>query len=426
MDIAGPEEVESVGGKRYMLVIADDYSRYYHAILLRSKSDAFEAARDWIVLQERRTGCKVKRIRSDNGGEFVSEQWHQYYRENGILHERTVPYSPEQNGKAERAVRILKDGIRTYLLDSGLSRGYWGAAAMSFAHIRNMIPTKYAPDTTPHELFLGKRADVSRLRTFGCVAYVHIPKQRRQGAWAPRARRLVFVGYADQDGSKAWVFYDPEKKERIVSLHAEFWEDTLWASKSATVKDQPVFPEPIEKTQPANTTDLETSQADEEDVIEIVRQEEGSVPARRSARLRDLRNNVNAVTSPAIQEIASLLALDEHQPVLDEILYRVFLAAGEQNPNDARFLDAKRKELASMHENNVWELVPLPPGERAIACRWLCTDKMLADLSTMEKARLIVLGHLQRAGLDYQEIFAPVLKMESVRMLLALITKFDM
>lgn len=127
-----------------------------------------------------------------------------------------------------------------------------------------------------------------------------------------------------------------------------------------------------------------------------------------------------------MEDVAYLLTLDEHQPSMDEILCRAFLAAGEQDHRQTRFIGAKKKELASMYENEVWELVPLPPGERAIACRWLCTDKMLADLSTIEKTRLIVLGHLQRAGVDYQEIFAPVLKMESVRILLALITMYDM
>lgn len=76
------------------------------------------------------------------------------------------------------------------------------------------------------------------------------------------------------------------------------------------------------------------------------------------------------------------------------------VASSEKDHRDPRFIPAKQKELQSMFDNNVWELVPLPPGERAIACRWLCTDKLMADLSTMEKARLIVLGHLQRAGRD--------------------------
>jgi hypothetical protein len=121
-----------------------------------------------------------------------------------------------------------------------------------------------------------------------------------------------------------------------------------------------------------------------------------------------------------------LLVLDTHQPCLDSVIEFACMASGEQDHRDPRFLGAKRKELKSMADNNVWDLVPLPLGQRAIACRWLCTDKLLSDLSTMEKARLIVLGHLQIAGRDFREIFAPVIKMESVRILLALITKYDM
>jgi transposase InsO family protein len=384
MDLAGPSDIQSIGGNRYILVIVDDYSRYYHIELLRSKSDAFDSARKWIALQERRTGSTVKAIRSDNGGEFVSREWTDYYSERGIRHERTVPYTPEQNGKAERAVGILKDGIRSYLLESGLSKCYWAAAAANFTDTRNMIPTADSPLTTPYELFNGRKPDVSRLRTSGCVAYVHIPKQRRGGAWAPRARRTVFLGYAELEGSKAWVFYDPNAKERIVSLHATFWEDTMWQSGKPTVQSHG---------------------RPDDDVIEIPRQESDDIPIiplRRSNRVskppQRLHQDAHTVTFNPIQEVANLLTLDGHQPVLDEILYRAYLAAGERDHTESRFLTAKKKELASMSENEVWELVPLPSGARAIACRWLCTDKLLSDLTTTEKARLIVLGHLQRAG----------------------------
>jgi transposase InsO family protein len=427
MDLAGPAEVESVGGKRYLLVIVDDYSRLYHGILLRNKSDAFEEARNWIRLQERRTGLKVKCIRSDNGGEFVSDLWSEYYTANGIRHERTVPYTPEQNGKAERAVGILKDGIRAYLLESGLGKSYWGAAAINFTYTRNMIPTTHAPGTTPYETFYGTKPDVSRLRAFGCVAYVHIPKQRRKGAWSPRARKVVFIGYAEQDGTKAWVFYDPVMKERIVSIHAEFWEGALWDDDRSSNVDKIVFSTPVTSTSVSKVANIRDHGPQDDDIIEIVR-DQPAIPLRRSARLQTQYNQNAAHLSLSLpfQELVNLLELDEHQPNLDEVLYRAFLASGEQDHTHSRFLEAKQKELASMYENKVWELVPLPPGERAIACRWLCTDKLLADLTTTEKARLIVLGHLQRAGLDYQEIFAPVLKMESVRILLALIAMYDM
>lgn len=429
MNLAGPAYVASVGGKRYMLVIVDDYSRYYHVVLLRNKSDAFREARNWITEQERRTGLPVKRIRSDNGGEFVSGEWNAYYSESGIRHERTVPYSPEQNGKAERAVGIVKNGIRTYLLQSGLSRSYWGAAAVNFTRTRNMIPTTDAPHTTPHELFFNEKPDVSRLRAFGCVAFVHIPRQRRSDAWSPRARKTVFLGYADGEGSKAWIFFDPVTKERIVSVHAVFWETTMYASGKDLDNLQQVFPDP-----PGRATDTPLIDCDartQDGVVEVLRKTDTPPAAlRRSLRIKSLSTpnhaTVNSVISGPMREVVNLLTMEEHQPRLDEILFRAFLAASEKDHREARFLGAKRRELASMYENQVWNLVPLPPGQRAIACRWLCTDKLLADVTTMEKARLIVLGHLQRAGLDYQEIFAPVLKMESVRMLLALIAMFDM
>jgi hypothetical protein len=200
-----------------MLIIADDYTRLYHTILLRKKSEAFDCATQWIALQERRTGLRVKRIRSDGGGQFVGFDWINYYRSNGIQHEKTVPYSAEQNGKAERAVGVVKEGTRTYFIQSGLPRSYWGAAVSNFTYTRNMLPTASNPTISPFEMFYGKKPDISHLRTFGCVAYIHIPKQRRQSAWMPRARKVVFIGHAHTEGTKAWVFYDPVKMERIVS-----------------------------------------------------------------------------------------------------------------------------------------------------------------------------------------------------------------
>jgi hypothetical protein len=424
MDLAGPAEVTSLGAKRYMLIIADDHSRYYHTILLNRKSEAFDRAKEWIALQERRTGLKVKRIRTDGGGEFVGAAWKSYYAERGIAHETTVPYSAEQNGRAERAVGIVKNGTRTYLIESGLSKSYWGAAAVNFTYTRNMITTAANPGITPYEMFLGKKPNVGHLRVFGCVAWVHIPKETRKGAWSPRARKMVFVGYAWEQGTKGWVFYDPEKRERVVSIHTTFWENVPWSKRNLD-------------------PDMRLFEDDGDDVLEIEARHISEpvdvspdpdmvmpVTPRRSSRPRQapirLGQYANAAQVDAFQELACLLSMNLHQPTLDVILELAYHASAEQDHRHPRFLPAKRKELNSMFENQVWELVPLPPGERAIGSRWLCSDKLLADLSTMEKARLVVLGHLQRAGKDYQEIFAPVLKMESVRLLLAMIVKYDM
>jgi hypothetical protein len=428
MDLAGPAEVSSLGNKRYMLIIVDDYSRFYQSILLAKKSDAYEKATEWITRQEKRTGFAVQRIRTDGGGEFVGSVWKAYYDARGITHEKTVPYSAEQNGKAERAVGIIKNGTRTYLLESGLARQYWGAAAINFTYTRNMLSTTAHPETTPYQMFLGRKPDVSHLRAFGCVAWVHIPKETRRGAWAPRARKVVFLGYAWEEGTKAWVFYDPVKRERVVSIHATFWEDVSW-EQAKQDPDMMLF-----KDEPASSG-LDTPMSDHDrlsnpTVSRTSQTENTEVVTRKSVRQRRVPERLgsygNSACANSLEEIAFLLTEDRHQPQLDMILEMAHLASSEQDHRNPRFLAAKRKELDSMHDNHAWDLVPLPPGERPIGCRWICSDKLLADLSTMEKARLVVLGHLQKAGRDFQEIFAPVLKMESVRLLLAMIVKYDM
>jgi hypothetical protein len=414
-----------------MLIIVDDYTRFYHTILMRKKSEAFECAKQWIALQERRTGLKVKRIRTDGGGEFVGSDWINYYRDNGIQHEKTVPYSAEQNGKAERAVGVVKEGTRTYLLQSRLPRSYWGAAVSNFTYTRNMLPTASNPHVSPFEMFYGIKPDVSHLRTFGCVAYIHIPKQKRRGAWVPRARKVVFIGYAQPEGTKAWVFYDPVKKERIVSVHATFWETVQWSLHKPEDIDANVWPDiqDAETTAPTTSIVPTTSEIPKSTEALIPPSENRVVALRSSARPKavpERYGNYVYVASAPMQSIISILSATGHQPKLHSVLEMAFLASSEKDHREARFLGAKQKELFSMAENKVWELVPLPPGARAIPSRWLCTDKLLADLTTMEKARLIVMGHLQRAGRDFQEIFAPVLKMESVRLLLAMITMYDM
>lgn len=237
---------------------------------------------------------------------------------------------------------------------------------------------------------------------------------------------MVFLGYGQLEGSKAWVFFDPVKRKKVVSIHADFWEHVSWGDA-----DTPGSTISFEDDE---DTDAPPSAEEEHPAEPVSASREGGVVAvRRSTRIRQaptyLGNFQHAAAiaqGALLEEMANVLSMKIHQPRLEAIIDFACMASGEQDHRDVRFLPAKRKELKSMADNDVWDLVPLPPGARAIACRWLCTDKLLADLTTMEKARLIVLGHLQTAGRDYKEIFAPVIKMESVGILLALITRYDM
>jgi transposase InsO family protein len=474
IDLAGPSRTASIGGGLYILVIVDDYSGYYHAEILRSKSETFDKFFTWLRIQEVRLERKAKVIRSDNGGEFTSNQWKEYCRTHGIRHETTTAYTPEQNGKAERSVRTLKEGCRTFLIEAALSDRYWAFAVKAFCWVRNMTLTSVSRSQTPYQRFYSKIPDVGNLRIFGCVAFVHINKHERQGAFSPKARKVVFVGYNQEQGSKNWMFYDPYNRKVIESCHARFWESAKWNDKQVDpdmrfLEEDIIADFPPEPARREDEDDEEHGPEDEggNALPQGIRQPEplapeqnnrpavpegeirqnNAIPPRQDAPQPNpvdgdpegpplaLRRGVRERRPPGkywenpqrAQHEAYITHLDQlqNQPKVEEILERAYQIALESDESEDRFHQAKLLELDSMSKNEVWELVP-PTGRKPIGSCWVCTDKLLADGNTKEKARLVAQGYTQVEGVDYQEIFAPVIKMESVRIILSLIALLDM
>jgi hypothetical protein len=245
-------QTESIGGARFFLIIVDLYSKYYWVALLRRKSDALKEFKRFHKLHTNLLNYKLKRIRSDNGGEFLNKPFDDYLLEEGIQRETTSPYMPEQNGSAERAVRTCKDGTRSLLIHSKLSARHWGSALLTFVYTRNKTITAPIKGTTPEQRFLGTTPSVSHLRVYGCVAWVHIPKELRTSVWQPKARKCIFVGYGQvQDGSKTYILYDPVKREKLKSIHVTFWEDKFWSDVQQIPKDFDIEETPKPDTPPS-------------------------------------------------------------------------------------------------------------------------------------------------------------------------------
>lgn len=142
-DLVGPIEVEIVQGhKKYILTLIDDYSWRSWIYLIAKKSDVQECLRDWISKVERQSGKSVQIIRTDNGGEYIPTILQNWLKEKGIEVQFTIPDSPQQNGIAERFNRTLLEGIRAALHGSGLSKGFWGEAALCLNFTRNRLPTR--------------------------------------------------------------------------------------------------------------------------------------------------------------------------------------------------------------------------------------------------------------------------------------------
>jgi transposase InsO family protein len=201
-DLWGPEKISTHGGCSYFLSIVDDYSRKVWIYLLKNKNDAFTKFKHWKLLVENLTNEKLKTLRTDNGLEFCNNEFDLYCKENGLQRHRTVRITPQQNGVAERMNRTILNKVRCMLLQSGLSQGFWGEAALTAVHLINRSPSRAIEGKTPEEKWSGKPPNLSHLKVFGCAAYAH----QSIGKLEPRALKCVFLGYPEGvKGYRLWV-----------------------------------------------------------------------------------------------------------------------------------------------------------------------------------------------------------------------------
>jgi transposase InsO family protein len=182
------------GGKRYFMTLIDDAIRFCYVYLLKTKDEAvnhFKIYKDEVETQLEK---KIKRLRSDRGGEYFSNDFDLFCAEHGIIHERTPPYLPESNGVAERKNCTLSDLVNAMLDIARLSMAWWGEAVLIAWHVLNRVPMKNK-EKTLYEEWIGRKPSLSYLRTWGCLAKVNVPinKKRMLG---PKTVDCIFLGYA--------------------------------------------------------------------------------------------------------------------------------------------------------------------------------------------------------------------------------------
>ncbi|WVZ63012.1 hypothetical protein U9M48_012692 [Paspalum notatum var. saurae] len=178
------------GGKRYFMTLIDDATRFCYVYLLKSKDETLDYFKIYKAEVENQLERKIKRLRSDRGGEYFPKVFDDFCAEHGIIHERTPPYSPESNGVAERKNRTLIDLVNSMLDTAGMV----GEALLISCHVLNRVPNKNK-DKTPYEEWIGRKPSLSYFRTWGCLAKVNVPinKKRKLG---PKTVDCIFTGYA--------------------------------------------------------------------------------------------------------------------------------------------------------------------------------------------------------------------------------------
>src|ERR1700709_1628163 len=153
----------SFSGCRYWWSFIDDYSRYRFILPIKAKSDVFEAFKQFKAYAENQSERKIKTLRDDKGGEYMSNAFLDFTTQCGIERQHTVRARPQQNGVTERANRVLSERLTTMLDESGLPKAFWGEGLAALVHVWNRCPTEAAKTTTPYELRNGRKPDVSHL-----------------------------------------------------------------------------------------------------------------------------------------------------------------------------------------------------------------------------------------------------------------------
>ena len=413
-DVCGPMNIASVGGSRYFVTFIDDYSRYTAVYMMKNKSEVFQKFKEFVALSENSTGKRVKRLRSDNGGEYASEEFLKYCKMHGILKEDTIPYTPQQNGTAERMNRTIMETVRSILHHAGLPTCFWAEAVSTAVYIRNRSPTTCLKEKTPYESWHNEKPNVSNLKVFGCNALVHIPDQKRSKL-DKKSMLCTFVGYPS--GSNGYKLYNPETKKMIRSRDVIFMESSFGnrllekerGPEELTTNEETNIESGIVHFKNANADD-DGDNAEEHGVAE---EQPG-----RPQRNRVAPERYGSITGEW-WNYATLAAADVDEPRhMNEAL---------KGKNAQQWKDATDNEYNSLMKNDTWELVDLPEGRNLVGCKWLFKVKRKEDGSVSRyKARLVAQGYSQEAGEDYDEVFAPVAKYNSIRSVLAIANQLDL
>jgi hypothetical protein len=195
-DICGPIEPMSLGGNKYFITFIEDFNKKFWVYFLKEKSAAFTVFKNFKALVENQSGYKLVTLRSDRGGEYTSKEFDKYCREQGIKHQFTTTYTPQQNRIAERKNCTILNMTKTLLKEKGLPKQLWAEAVTCSIYLLNRCPTKSVKNMTPQEAWSDNNTIVAHLRIFGCLAYSQVPESKRKKL-DDHGEKCIFLGYSE-------------------------------------------------------------------------------------------------------------------------------------------------------------------------------------------------------------------------------------
>ncbi|GKV34500.1 hypothetical protein SLEP1_g42871 [Rubroshorea leprosula] len=393
-DVCGPLEVESFGGNKYFVTFIDDATRKTWVYLLQNKSQVFKYFQHYHAMVERETGLKLKCLRTDNGGEYTSKEFRDYCLKHGIRHEKTVPGTPQHNGVAERMNHTIVEKVRCMLRMAALPKPFWGEAVNTLVYLINRSPSVPLNFEIPEKAWTGKDVGYSHLRVFECKAFMHVPKEQRSKL-DDKAIPCIFVGY--------------EKATRSSGKGVEDLTPAKTPSRKITNEEEVQAPE--DETE-------EPTIEEEEASVDGGNNEQGEQPLPQEEEPQLRRSTREHKPSARYSSSDYILITEEGE-------LENFQEVQSHKDKDC-WMKAMQDEMNSLHKNNTYELVELPKGRKTLKNKWVFKLKKDGDKIVRYKARLVVKGFSQKKGIDFDEIFSPVVKMSSIRVVLGLAASMNL
>ncbi len=459
-DLWGPAQVQSIGGHSFAQMFEDLYSREPRVDFLKAKSDAFESYKHyeaWVKVHRNPSGIAC--LGSDRGGEFLDGEFTTYLQDVGTIRHLNVHDSPQSNGVVERLNQTLVESARSMLFAAKLPPFLWAEAIHHAAWIRARIPSNALPGCmTPIERATGHKPNLKKVLAFGAIVWVKI---KDAGKLDSQAVEGYFVGYDEE--SKGYRLYFPRRrqiaverdvyfdKEAIIEVgdvvfegetnertaEADFSTPTVANddSASAPINDDNMDPN-LPKITPETTPDASqpsistkprrnslsglpqydpnqygrgkgrrtaTKPRVDDSALVVEKDDEGEV--------EDVEIETDALALCFREAMHALSAVDD-QPIVENAI---------NGPESGDWKRAIEEELAQIEKLGTWELVEVPNNANVIPCRWVLRRKRNAQGKVSRyKARLVAKGFRQQFGVDYTDTFAPTVRPQTLRILLAL------
>ena len=402
-DLIGPMSPEARWTHaKFCLVVNDDCSGFGFVFNLKHKDETVKALIDLDKAIETKFRQRVHTLRTDNGGEFLNHELQSHCRDRGITISTSVAYNPEMNGRAERRNRTLVEGARTMLKDSELGKDLWAEAISTHVYIRNRCPSSILPNhVTPYERVFGLAPSINHFRVFGSKCFIKVPDENRSKL-DDKAKECRLIGF---EGDSIYVVVDMDRK-KLRTRNAIFVEGK--AARNGNTGSSLEFP-----SQPANFNEENTGTSDEsEEQRRRTRSEVwGTDPTRRSER------------------ISNKVLITRNTSNVPEIKIPKAYNDAISMPEGKLWKDAMDYELTKLKEMDTWSEVDqadVPQEAQILPGMWVHIVKTLESGDLKFRSRWVVRGDKQKTNLSLSDTFAPVSRISSLRILLALATIKDM